>query len=84
MALVARKNVDESWADAVTRAAAAKGCADQGLMAFEARKAAGYKEYEAAYLALQECNCLDVVDLPGDPQQPPIEAESDQIEPPGS
>ena len=84
MALVAKKNVDESWTDAVIRLASAKGCADRGLAAFEARKASGYKEYEAAYLALQECGCLHVVDLPGDPQQPPLEAESDQIEPPGS
>jgi len=84
MALVAKKNVDESWADAIIRLTSANGSADQGLAAFEARKAAGYKEYEAAYLALQECDCLDVVNLPGDPQQLPIEAESDQIEPPGS
>lgn len=84
MALVAKKNVDESWTDAVIRATSANGCADQGLAAFEARKASGYKEYEAAYLALQECGCLDTVNLPGDPQQPLIEAESDQIEPPGS
>jgi hypothetical protein len=84
MALVAKKNVDESWADAVIRATSAKGCADRGLAAFEARRASGYKEYEAAYLALQECDCLAAVDLPGDPQQPLNEAESDQIEPPGS
>jgi hypothetical protein len=84
MALVAKKNVDESWAEAVIRATSPKGCADRGMAAFEARKAGGYKDYEAAYLALQECDCLDIVNLPGDPQQPLLEAESDQIEPPGS
>ncbi len=84
MALVAKKNVDESWIDAVIRLASAKGCVDQGLAAFEARRASGYKEYEAAYLALKELDCLEIVNLPGDSQQTLNEAENDQIEPPGS
>jgi hypothetical protein len=84
MALVAKRNVDESWADAVARAASSKGRAAACVATFEARISAGYKDYEAAYLAIQEFDCLDFVDLPGDPQQPLSEAESDQIEPPGS
>lgn len=84
MALVAKRNVDESWADAVARLASSKDQSAPCLAAFETRLSAGYKEYEAAYLALQEFDCLDHVDLPGDPQQPLSEAESDQIEPPGS
>lgn len=84
MALVAKRNVDESWADAVARLASSKNRVAACIDAFEARVSAGYKEYEAAYLALQEFECLHRVDLPGDPQQPLSEAESDQIEPPGS
>ncbi len=84
MALVASKIVDEPWREAVRRRGAVKGLEDECLASFDTRCAAGTKEFEAAYLALQEFGCLEEVDLPGDPQQPPGEAESDQIEPPGS
>jgi hypothetical protein len=84
MALVAKRISTESWSDAVRRIGGSKGVARECLAAFEARKAAGCKEYEAAYLALEEFGCLAEVDLPGDPQQPLNQAESDQIEPPGS
>jgi hypothetical protein len=84
MALVAKRISTESWRDAVRRIGARKQLEEECLAAFETRKAAGHKEYEAAYLALEEFGCLDAVDLPGDPQQPLNQAESDQIEPPGS
>jgi hypothetical protein len=84
MALVAKRISTESWSDAVRRIGGSKGLARECLAAFETRKAAGFKEHEAAYLALEEFGCLDEVDLPGDPQQPLNQAESDQIEPPGS
>lgn len=84
MALVAKRNVEESWEDAIARMASPRGHATACLAIFETRVSSGFKEHEAAYLALQELECLQRVDLPGDPQQPLIEAESDQIEPPGS
>ena len=84
MARVAKRKVDESWADAVARLAASKGMTAVCVAAFDTRVSAGCKEYEAAYLALRDFDCLHRVDLPGDPQQPLNDAESDQIEPPGS
>jgi hypothetical protein len=84
MALVAKRISTESWSEALARIASDKQIERECLAAFETRKAAGYKDYEAAYLALEEFGCLDYVNLPGDPQQPLNQAESDQIEPPGS
>jgi hypothetical protein len=84
MARVARKLGLEGWRDAVARRGGEVGCARDCLEAFEAYREAGDSEFIAAYRALEKYDCLDLVSLPGDPEQPLDEAENDQIEPPGS
>lgn len=84
MALAARRLGLETWREAVARGGARRGRERECLAAFEARLAEGAQDFEAAYLALEASGCLDTVDLPGDPAQPQILAERDQIEPPGS
>ncbi|TVR06953.1 MAG: hypothetical protein EA385_14265 [Salinarimonadaceae bacterium] len=68
----------------MARRGAQNGCAQECLAAFDSRIAEGASDFEAAYLALEAYGGLEVIDLPGDPSQPQILAERDQIEPPGS
>lgn len=84
MALAARRIGLENWREAVARRGARQGRERECLAAYDARLAEGARDFEAAYLALEACGCLDTVDLPGDPAQPQNLAERDQIEPPGS
>lgn len=84
MARVARKVGLESWRDAVARHAATANRVAECLAAFDTACADGAPEHVAAYRALEAHGCLARVILPGDSQQEPDQAESDQIEPPGS
>lgn len=79
MALVARRRMSETWAEALMRAAGAR--APAVLADFEARLARGETEDDAAYRALEAHGALSVVRLPGDPSDTPDEAEEAQIEP---
>ncbi len=84
MARVARKIGLESWRDAVARHAAAVDRVTECLAAFDSAFADGAPEHVAAYRALEAHGCLARVILPGDSQTEPEQAQSDQIEPPGS
>jgi len=84
MALVARRVGLESWREAVARRAAMVDRGSACLAAFDEACAAGVPEHIAAYRTLDAHGCLDRVNIPGDSQKQPEQAENDQIEPPGS
>ena len=79
MALVARRRMSETWAQAIAREAGER--APSVLADFDARVARGEDEVDAAYRALEAHDALATVRLPGDPSDTPDEAEEAQIEP---
>ncbi len=65
MPIVAKRKLTETWREAVARRARECGREEACLQAFDARRAAGAPEAEAAYRSLAEADCLsDVPDGP--------------------
>ncbi len=67
MALVAKRVMTETWRDALRRVGARAGLEAECLAAFDAARAAGAPEHEAAHRVLAERGLLEWVELPGDP-----------------
>ena len=65
--LVAKRKVNESWRDALRRRARLIGRERMCLELFDRELAEGKREFEAAYVALRECNGLWTVDGPERP-----------------
>src|SRR3954452_5579433 len=66
-ALVARRKLTETWRDSVARRGALSGQRTACLRAYDVYVADGRKDFEAAYLALRDHQCLWRVDGPEDP-----------------
>lgn len=64
---VARRKVGETWREAVASRGDALGLRTDCLSAFDAHLAAGKKDFEAAFLALQDQQCLWLIQGPEHP-----------------
>ncbi len=63
----AKRKVGETWREAVASRGDALGKRSACLSAFDAHRVAGRKDFEAAFLALRDQQCLWLIEGPEDP-----------------